>query len=526
MEAPRRWAHPARTIDCLRRWCPAPNLQHAARHVCHLPRAAERARRPVRAGAPAGPGRDGDRLPRARPLARPARRHQAPASGARRSAGAPGALSSRGAHRGPALPPPHRADPRGRGARRARALRHGIRGGRDARPADRAGRPAAAGGGGADPPGGGVGARLRAPARRRAPRRQARQYPPRAGERPRGGERLRHRAVGGRLEREPAGRSARDGAVHESGAARRRAGRRAERSLRARCHRAPGAHRRAAGRFRRTPGATRADRGALPRARSRRPLPGRGGAGRRAWLGGEALALGSWGNPLFPTVLVYALFVAMGLGGLRFMQLVERARRLLGQGYTLSDVRAALDRPEGTDRQRLPAVTGGSAPLRTWFPRRLLPIAGVGGGALWVLAWRWWAGHSRGPIVDGLLFALLTLVPVVLLRGLFARLLRPGRKGWWSRLWWKVMEWKVFKVAGLGTGRTAVGASEATEVALGAGAQALFEAMPRDLRDRFADLPAVLMRLEEQVRRLREAPGSGRPPPPAARLPPPGEPAA
>ena len=226
-------------------------------------------------------------------------------------------------------------------------------------------------------------------------------------------------------------------------------------------------------------------------------------------LGGEALALGSWGNPLFPTVLVYALFVAMGLGGLRFMQLVERARRLLGQGYTLSDVRAALDRPEETANERLPAVTGRNAPLRTWFPRRLLPIAGVGGGALWVLAWRWWAGHSRGPIVDGVLFALLTLAPVVPLRGLFARLLRPGRKGPWSRLWWKVMEWKLFKVAGLGTGRTAVGASEATEVALGAGAQALFEAMPRDLRDRFADLPAVLMRLEEQARRLREAPGSG-----------------
>jgi eukaryotic-like serine/threonine-protein kinase len=226
-------------------------------------------------------------------------------------------------------------------------------------------------------------------------------------------------------------------------------------------------------------------------------------------LAGETLALGSWGTPLFPTVLIYAFFVAVGLGSLRFMQLVKRARGLLGQGYSVGDVATALARPEEPPDERFHLVTGLDARLRRWSPRWLLAIEGVVGAGLWVAAWQWWAHTYRGPIGDGLLYALLTLVPVVLLRGLFARLLRPTRKGWWSKLWWKVMEWKVFKLAGLTTGRPAIAASEPTEAALGAGAQALFEAMPRELRARFAEVPAVLERLEQQAQRLRQAPGSG-----------------
>jgi hypothetical protein len=159
-------------------------------------------------------------------------------------------------------------------------------------------------------------------------------------------------------------------------------------------------------------------------------------------------------------------------------------------------------------------VAGLDARLRRWFPRWVLAIEGVVGAGLWVAAWPWWAGTARGPVVDGLLFAVLTLVPVVLIRSLLARLLRPGRKGWWSRLWWKAMEWKVFKLARLGRGADAVPASEPTEVALGAGAQELFDGLPPGLRARFAELPDVVERLEGQARRLRAAAGGD----PSARL--------
>ncbi len=43
----------------------------------------------------------------------------------------------------------------------------------------------------------------------------------------------------------------------------------------------------------------------------------------------------------------------------------------------------------------------------------------------------------------------------------------------------------------------------------GALAQELFEALPDKLRTRLAELPPVVKRLEEQARRLREAPNDG-----------------
>jgi serine/threonine-protein kinase len=219
-------------------------------------------------------------------------------------------------------------------------------------------------------------------------------------------------------------------------------------------------------------------------------------------LAGETVALSSssgFGVTLFGTILIYALFLAIGLGGLRMLQLVRGARGLLERGYSVGDVRRALDRPE---QQR-------DLPVR--LPPWGLAAAGVAGAGLWMVAWRWWDLVSRGPIVDGLLFAVLTLVPVVLLRSLFARMMRPGRKGWWSRAWWRVMEWKVFKVAWPGRGRGSVAASEPTEVMLGAGTQELFEALPGELRARLREVPTVVERLQLRARQLREAPAeSGR----------------
>ncbi|HTL06284.1 MAG TPA: serine/threonine-protein kinase [Gemmatimonadales bacterium] len=226
-----------------------------------------------------------------------------------------------------------------------------------------------------------------------------------------------------------------------------------------------------------------------------------------AVLGGEALALASWGNPLFPTVLIYALFVAIGLGALRFFQLVERARHLLEQGYTVSDVRNALSRSEEPAAVRFQVVTGLAPQWRRRFPRWVLAAEGVVGAGLWVLAWRWWAHASRGALVDGLLFAVLTLLPLVMLRTLFSRLLRPGKRGRWARFWWKVMEWKVFKVARLGA-KGAIAASEPTELALGGRARELFDALPAELRQRFLEVPRVLERLEDQASRLREVSGA------------------
>ncbi len=219
-------------------------------------------------------------------------------------------------------------------------------------------------------------------------------------------------------------------------------------------------------------------------------------------LGAEAVAMMNRDFGLFVIILVYASFIGVGLGVLRMMQLIGNARLLLSQGYSVGDVRGALERPEEIHAE-------GAGPPRPSRGRRWLQaLGGAASGGLWVVALSWWNLTSWGLIADALLFAVLTLVPVVLLRSIFARLMRPGRRGWWSRVWWKVMEWKVFKVAGLGRSAAGVGPNEPTEVALGAGAQSLFESLPGELRTRFAEVPAALQRLEAHARRLREAPAA------------------
>jgi hypothetical protein len=140
---------------------------------------------------------------------------------------------------------------------------------------------------------------------------------------------------------------------------------------------------------------------------------------------------------------------------------------------------------------------------RAWR-RAAMIIGGLLGAVLWAIGFRWQINFTLGPVLDGLIMALFTLAPVVALRGLFARLLRPGSRGWYSRFWWKTMDWKVFKVAGLGRART-LPAAERTEIALGAGARELFDALPQELQARFSEVPEVLDRIEAQASRLRSA---------------------
>ncbi len=227
-------------------------------------------------------------------------------------------------------------------------------------------------------------------------------------------------------------------------------------------------------------------------------------------LGAETVVLMSWGGALFFNILVYSVFIMVGLFVLRGIQLVARGKKLLSEGYTMADVRAALSRPEEepdeADEEPVQLIVGvgGTRRVLTWAARLGAPAALFWG---WVAALTWWSGTERGPLLDGLLFAVFTLVPIVLVRGALTRILRPGKQGWWSRFWWRILEKKLLWMAGARgkEPRGAVG-GEPTEVALAAGANALFEAMPKDLQQRFSEIPRVLERLEAQAGRLR---GSG-----------------
>lgn len=228
-------------------------------------------------------------------------------------------------------------------------------------------------------------------------------------------------------------------------------------------------------------------------------------------LGAETLALSNWGGGvLFANILIYAIFVMVGLFALRGSQLVGRGRKLLGEGYSMADVRAALLRPEEVPDDQDEEPVGIVLKARR-LPRPILWTAGLAASGLVVWAWVaeliWWAGRERGIVMDGILFAAFTLGPIVLMRGILTRILRPGKRGWWSGFWWKILETKLLWLAGARgkSPRRAVG-GEPTEVALAAGANELFETMPKDIRHRFSEVPRVLERLEDQARRLR---GSG-----------------
>jgi hypothetical protein len=227
-------------------------------------------------------------------------------------------------------------------------------------------------------------------------------------------------------------------------------------------------------------------------------------------LGLETLVLMEWGGALFINILVYSIFIMVGLFGLRGSQMVGRGRSLLGKGYTMADVRAALLRPEETpdedDREpvRMVVQVRGEHRVLGWSARVL--AAGV---LLWIwrIALLWWSGRERGPLIDGILFALFTLVPIVIVRGALTKVLQPGKTGWWSRFWWSVLEKKLLWMAGArGKNARPAVANEPTEMALAAGANELFEAMPQAIQDRFSEVPRVLERLETQATRLR---GSG-----------------
>jgi hypothetical protein len=75
-------------------------------------------------------------------------------------------------------------------------------------------------------------------------------------------------------------------------------------------------------------------------------------------LGPRTIALANWGAPLFINILVYSIFIMVGLFALRGTQLVGRGRKLLGEGYTMADVRAALLRPRKRPTRRTKSRSG------------------------------------------------------------------------------------------------------------------------------------------------------------------------
>jgi hypothetical protein len=81
---------------------------------------------------------------------------------------------------------------------------------------------------------------------------------------------------------------------------------------------------------------------------------------------------------------------------------------------------------------------------------------------------------------------------------------RSSKDSWWAKRWEGLMGRWLTKLASIRLGPRAAAADRPTEMAIAFSAQALFDELPKALRQSLGDVPAVLRQLEEQARAMRE----------------------
>jgi len=226
-------------------------------------------------------------------------------------------------------------------------------------------------------------------------------------------------------------------------------------------------------------------------------------AGPRALLLTWGLALGSimsvinhngW---LVPITLLAA-------GGVSFLPIMIRLRRVLRDGYVVDDLHAALREQDLIRSQELLYE-------RRFTSASLSPALGVMvvGSVSSMLALSWMVAHSAqiqgsGPMILAALFAVLSTVGLAgqFLRNRLSARITSLKVGFWKSKWggW------LAAVAGVGLEareRPIIGVRMLTEVALGRATDHLYKALPKAVRRELADLPETVRHLEQDATKLR-----------------------
>ena len=196
----------------------------------------------------------------------------------------------------------------------------------------------------------------------------------------------------------------------------------------------------------------------------------------------------------FVIVMYLAVTFSMaGLAGVRIVQLLARARRLLVAGYGHSAVRPALlgEAREQDLEERAP----------TSVKRTMTEVAlGVAGtvGSIFLL------GAAPGDTLQLIGFTGSVAIPVLVVRRALEA--RRAQGGWWSRLLRGPVGRWMFRAASLGLGKRASlpAIGEPTSVALRNELATLFAALPSAQRSEFGALPELAVRLERQAELLRD----------------------
>jgi serine/threonine protein kinase len=198
--------------------------------------------------------------------------------------------------------------------------------------------------------------------------------------------------------------------------------------------------------------------------------------------------------------------------GVSFVPTLLRLRRVLGDGYHVDDLHAALKehallRSEEIEYERaqrsplaqniMKVIFGGSVASGLTFARLMATSTA-----------------SSGPVAYGYMIALLVSLSMLTLSsvsliGDFMRLRLSARLAATSISFWK-SSWgaRIAKLAGFGlkiADRPVLGMPLLTEVALGRATDHLFQALPKAARRELAALPATVRRLSDDAGVLRRA---------------------
>ena len=183
------------------------------------------------------------------------------------------------------------------------------------------------------------------------------------------------------------------------------------------------------------------------------------------------------------------------LTGVRKVTAFHAIRDAIRRGYGFEDIRAAL---LGPDEEREPVtVRGKIIAAGGWL------AAFLGAGVAWY--WVATAGNHWMGLVQILADLAVTFLPLSVGRWAAARLTAPTTDGpgFWNRLWAGRLGRWMMKLAGGREQRALPAVNEATEVALGRAADALFAALPAAEQRRLIEVPALIRQLEGDVQAFR-----------------------
>jgi len=208
---------------------------------------------------------------------------------------------------------------------------------------------------------------------------------------------------------------------------------------------------------------------------------------------------------LFTTLGYVGLIRAVGVGNVVLgilMPLILSSRwlrPLLRGGYGVSDIAGALRASFDQRREELLFEYGTKPTTRE---KRLNEIT-VAGAALNVGAW---AALVLGATAHWLLpFAFISgMWPIAGVFSATTSRARSNEGSWWAKRWEGVMGRWLTKLASIKLGARSAAADRPTEMAIAFSAKALYDELPKALRQSLGNVPAMIEQLEQQSRAMRE----------------------